>query len=81
MFNLVEGFWWLGLGIGLLFIPTVSKYHKAALATILILFGMSDFVEMSTGAWWRPWWLLAWKGFCVAAGLICILLIFKERRS
>lgn len=30
----------------------------------LVLFGLSDVVEAGTGAWWRPWWLLAWKLTC-----------------
>lgn len=29
-------------------------------------FGISDAVEISTGAWWKPWWLLIWKIACVA---------------
>jgi len=30
-----------------------------------LLFAVSDAVEIYTGAWWRPWWLLAWKAACV----------------
>ena len=36
-------------------------------AVVFLLFGGSDVVEASTGAWWRPWWLLAWKAACVVA--------------
>jgi hypothetical protein len=32
---------------------------------VLIAFGVSDIVETTTGAWWRPWWLFAWKTICV----------------
>jgi hypothetical protein len=34
-------------------------------AAALIAFGLSDVVEIQTGAWWRPWWLLVWKGGCI----------------
>ena len=58
-----------------------TKAYGILLAIILILFGISDFVEMATGAWWQPWWLLAWKGLCVAVGIILIIFIFNERKS
>ena len=35
------------------------------LAVTMFAFGGSDVVEAGTGAWWRPWWLLVWKGACV----------------
>ncbi len=38
-----------------------------AAAIAFIAFGWSDVVETRTGAWWRPWWLLLWKGLCVEA--------------
>ena len=44
----------------------------AVLAVTLIAFGFSDVVETRTGAWWRPWWLLAWKTVCVIA-LVALL--------
>lgn len=44
---------------------------------VFSLFGLSDIVEISTGAWWRPWWLLVWKAGCVVAMLY---LLGEERR-
>lgn len=41
------------------------RYWSAA--PWFILFGVSDVIEAGTGAWWRPWWLLAWKAACVVA--------------
>jgi hypothetical protein len=38
-------------------------------ACVLVAFGFSDVVEIQTGAWWRPWWLLVWKGACLLAML------------
>ena len=45
--------------------PRVSRRILFLLATTMMVFGASDFVEMRTGAWWRPWWLLVWKVACV----------------
>ena len=80
LFNLIEGIWWIGLGVWLMSIAAISKYYKTVLAIILILFGISDFVEMVTGAWWQPWWLLAWKALCITVGIILFILIFNERK-
>jgi len=35
------------------------------LALTFLAFAGSDVVEVQTGAWWRPWWLLTWKAGCV----------------
>ncbi len=39
---------------------------RCLLASVaFLLFAVSDAAEIYTGAWWRPWWLLAWKAACV----------------
>ena len=38
----------------------------------LFWFGISDFIEARTGAWYRPPGLLLWKAACVAALLHCL---------
>ena len=55
-----------------------QNWRMWALAIALFLFGGSDLVEVQTGAWYRPWWLLAWKGACLAA--IAVVLV-QHRRS
>jgi hypothetical protein len=50
-------------------------------AVLFIAFGWSDVVETRTGAWWRPWWLLAWKGLCVLSLLAVGLGYYRSRRS
>jgi hypothetical protein len=49
-----------------------SRRRCLLTAAAFLLFGVSDVCEVHTGAWWRPWWLLAWKGACVLmlAGLL-----------
>jgi hypothetical protein len=48
-------------------------------AGTFVLFGASDLIEVRTGAWWRPWWLLAWKAACVFA--LIVLLVGYYRAS
>jgi hypothetical protein len=63
--NLIEAGFWIVLGVGLAIGGMRRGRAIARLGllsgTILCLFGVSDLVEASTGAWWRPWWLLSGK--------------------
>ncbi len=47
---------------------------------VFVVFGCSDMVEAHTGAWWRPWWLLVWKGLCTLA-LVALLIDYRRRRQ
>ncbi len=42
-------------------------------AVILFWFGISDLVETTTGAWYRPLALLVMKGACIAGLLLCYI--------
>ena len=79
-FNALEACLWLALG-SLLLIRANRRHPRRSLlrfgAIVLLLFGASDLVEVCTGAWWRPWWLLAWKGGC----LVALLLLWRKWRS
>ncbi len=79
--NTLEAIFWAG--IGCVFIwqslrakdkPIRTRCRIAAVA--FLLFGGSDAVEITTGAWWRPWWLLLWKAVC----LICLVSLYLEFR-
>jgi hypothetical protein len=84
-FNFVEGLFWIILAIligtrSFKAAPILQKIYFAA-GIILLAFGCSDFVEMRTGAWWRPWWLLVWKGGCLT-GFVLLLVwyyLLKKR--
>ena len=45
-------------------LPLLRRWHWIAVV-LFIAFGVSDIVEVQTGGWWKPWWLLLWKGFCL----------------
>jgi len=53
----------------------------ARLAGWLILFGVSDIIEVSTGAFWRPWWLLALKGTCLIGMATCAMMLWRIRTA
>lgn len=67
--NAIEAVVWWVLGICMViaaYAKPVARRQCLIAAIALVLFGCSDIVEISTGAWWRPWWLLVWKGACIA---------------
>ena len=80
--NLVEGIWWIAVGAG--FALSLIRRHRRGAKLIaacnFTAFGFSDFVEMGTGAWWRPWWLLVWKGACVIIMLVQCAAYARARR-
>ncbi len=49
-------------------------------AATFLAFGGSDVVEVQSGAWWRPWWLLAWKAACLLI-LVWQLISFLRLRK
>ena len=75
--NLIEAGFWIIFGVGLAIAGLRRGRAIARLGlvsgTILCFFGVSDVVEASTGAWWRPWWLLVWKGACLSGMVLCAL--------
>jgi hypothetical protein len=79
IFNLWEGCLWIGFGITFACVLARKRQHAGLMAPASLLFlafGVSDFVEIKTGGWYTPWWLLLWKasclvGFAVLYGLFC----------
>lgn len=70
VFNLIEAIWWF-LVAGFIAagrVPSLRDYPWAKLALVagFGLFGISDLIEIATGAWWRPVELLLLKAACIA---------------
>jgi hypothetical protein len=67
--NYIEAGFWMAVGLILGVTALVGRplYRRLSLlaAVVFVLFGLSDLVEAQTGAWWRPFWLLLWKGACI----------------
>ena len=74
--NIIEGIFWIVIGV-IVFVrtprgsgPRVQRIARIAVFA-LALFGISDFVEAQTGAWYRPLGLLAFKAACVVTLAYC----------
>ena len=82
--NYVEALLWAT--VALLFAASAVRRRGAVrkrcvfAAVTFLLFGISDVVEVQTGAWWRPWWLLLWKAVCVFS-LLALLINHARGRT
>jgi hypothetical protein len=66
--NYIEAGIWSVIGIGFTVRAVrtsgIVKYQSTLAAVTFFLFGLSDIIEVQTGAWWHPWWLFVWKSLC-----------------
>jgi len=81
--NYLEAVLWACIGLGFLtqaLRTTRPKRSQSLIAGLTFLvFGASDIVETTTGAWWRPWWLFVWKAVCVAILLLLLTYHFWQK--
>ncbi len=76
--NIIEGFFWITLGLVLVKLAKVSASQKRVFSIFSIcaftLFGISDFVESQVGSFLLPntMWLFVWKILCVIALLVIV---------
>lgn len=78
VFNLCEGAFWICLGIYFAFRQRRERTRFGwALVVLFFTFGISDFVELWTRAWYAPVWMLVWKA-ANSTGLI-VFAILRER--
>lgn len=70
IFNCFEAAWWISVGF---FIYRRGRaYRIGRVASVwFVLFGISDIIEVFTGAPWRPWPLLVYKGICIIVLISC----------
>lgn len=83
LFNLGEGLLWLAIGLVIGIRTLRSKDGKrigCGAAVSFALFGVSDFIEMRTGAWYSPWSLLALKAACVVS-LLAHFIAYRKRQG
>lgn len=84
-FNAFEIFLWAALGLAVWWRgrgapPRVRRLTRLA-AVAFLLFAASDAMELKTGAWWRPWWLFAWKAVCVLVLAGCLVAHRRGRKG
>ncbi len=67
------GFWFLiALVLVLFYRRKLPRPWAWLLPLSFAVFGVSDVIELDTGAWWRPWWLGAMKVACVLVFLLAL---------
>lgn len=74
IFNMAEGCLWVAISLILLFKSVRDAREVRSVLWVLsaafLLFGISDYIEARTGAWWTPFWLLLLKGGCIMIFII-----------
>ncbi|HRH96545.1 MAG TPA: hypothetical protein PLB55_11450 [Prosthecobacter sp.] len=76
VFNEAEAGLWFVIALVLAVRLHMKRPWRWLLPLAFAVFGVSDLIEVRTGAWWDPWWLLVMKAACV----LVFLLAFRERR-
>jgi hypothetical protein len=74
-FNTVEAIVWFCLAVAIAWrsLRGDTRHRTCGMITAIAFaaFGVSDLVEIQTGAWYRPLWLAAWKAACIATFFAC----------
>ncbi|MBN1765482.1 MAG: hypothetical protein JW860_09520 [Sedimentisphaerales bacterium] len=82
-FNLGESILWFIFGlVGWIVAIRFLEYRLLAAVTgvLFIFFGLSDLMEIKTGAWFHPWWLLLWKATCIT-GFLGMFAWFRKLKN
>jgi hypothetical protein len=75
------GLWTLiAVAVAIRYRHAVAGLRRAAPITsgLLVLFAISDVIEMYTGAWWKPPALLFFKGFCLIGLIWSVRRLIRE---
>lgn len=82
LFNLGEAGLWFAISTVIAWklrnSPHTAKFNWL-LPPTFIVFGISDFIESRTGAFWDLWWLLVMKSVCVVVVVIVDIRYRRER--
>jgi hypothetical protein len=83
VFNACEASLWLTFAVIVVvrFRRAEAGWRRTAcvMAFFFVLFGVSDLIEIETGAWWRPPSLLIFKGVCVIGLTWCSLVLVRAK--
>ena len=85
VFNSVEAAWWIlvaaVIALGGHRLRGMMPRIQGALVLGFAAFGVSDVIEVYTGAWWRPVSLLILKAACLVVLAVSIYHLLKNRRA
>lgn len=84
LYNAVEALLWFCLaGLVAVVGPRTAGFTRrtvVAMSVLLVAFGISDIVELRTGAWWRPPGLLVFKAVCLIGLVACVYDVYARRK-
>lgn len=83
IFNLFEGILWISISVILLIRIRQQKQHADLLivgGVAFFAFGISDFIEIFTRAWYQPISLLMLKAACMIAFVSCLIVYRRRNR-
>jgi hypothetical protein len=82
--NYIEAVLWTSIGITFAIAALrqsgIARRQCWLAAVTFVLFGISDLVESTTGAWYRPLWLLIWKGLCLLVFAWLLIKYLRQRK-
>lgn len=84
LFNYLEAGLWFLFSLIFLFKSRNDQINKTtfiALCITLFFFGISDIIEVQTGAWWKPVGLLLLKAGCVVSMIIFFAKYYIQKHS
>ena len=75
VFNILEAIFWFVLGLLIYMKTKEERYYslKIMTSTTLIVFGVTDLIEVKTGGWDRPIGLLVLNSICVLSLIGCFV--------
>jgi hypothetical protein len=83
-FDAIEAVLWVIIGIAVLVRSrnASGRLRHVGLVAGLAFFAFAgtDLVELRTGAWYRPWWLLVYNVLCVTTLAVCYGVYRHQKR-
>lgn len=83
-FNVCEGILWVAVAIGVLVVLWRKRQNPdltILLAGLFATYGLSDWVEIGTGGWYKPWWMFTWKAANLVALALTLFLLHRRKRA
>jgi hypothetical protein len=84
-FNACEAAFWVVVGAVVIVRSRAapSRVRRVGLIAGLAFFAFAgtDLVELRTGAWYRPWWLLVYNALCITTLAACYGAYLPARKS
>ena len=84
IFNFFEALLWISISLVLAYRSARNGEFRTLLlgaSLSFFIFGVSDFIEMQSGAWYTPLTLFALKGACVISFVIHLVIYSKRNRK